>query len=77
MKPIKRWQEPIYALGSFGPGFMYQIVMTYLLYFYAAGTQPGGDRRTGPGTRRCVCCRDADRPNSGWRGGYSHRHLDG
>ena len=34
MKPIKRWQEPIYALGSFGPGFMYQIVMTYLLYFY-------------------------------------------
>ena len=34
MKLIKRWQEPIYALGSFGPGFMYQIVMTYLLYYY-------------------------------------------
>jgi len=34
MKPIKRWQEPIYALGGFGPGFMYQIVMTYLLYYY-------------------------------------------
>lgn len=34
MKKLKRWQEPIYALGSFGPGFMYQIVMTYLLYYY-------------------------------------------
>jgi len=34
MKILKRWQEPIYALGGFGPGFMYQIVMTYLLYFY-------------------------------------------
>ncbi len=34
MKTIKRWQEPIYAIGGFGPGFMYQIVMTYLLYFY-------------------------------------------
>jgi glycoside/pentoside/hexuronide:cation symporter, GPH family len=34
MKTLKRWQEPIYALGGFGPGFMYQIVMTYLLYFY-------------------------------------------
>ncbi len=34
MKILKRWQEPIYALGSFGPGFMYQIVMTYLLYYY-------------------------------------------
>lgn len=34
MKKLKRWQEPIYALGSFGPSFMYQIVMTYLLYYY-------------------------------------------
>jgi len=34
MKTLKRWQEPIYALGGFGPGFMYQIVMTYLLYYY-------------------------------------------
>lgn len=34
MKVVKRWQEPIYAIGGFGPGFMYQIVMTYLLYYY-------------------------------------------
>jgi GPH family glycoside/pentoside/hexuronide:cation symporter len=34
MKTLKRWQEPIYALGGFGPGFMYQIVLTYLLYYY-------------------------------------------
>jgi len=34
MKTVKRWQEPIYAIGGFGPGFMYQIVMTYLLYYY-------------------------------------------
>jgi GPH family glycoside/pentoside/hexuronide:cation symporter len=34
MKTIKKWQEPIYAIGGFGPGFMYQLVMTYLLYFY-------------------------------------------
>jgi GPH family glycoside/pentoside/hexuronide:cation symporter len=34
MKQIKKWQEPIYALGGFGPGFIYQIVLTYLLYFY-------------------------------------------
>ncbi len=34
MKIIKRWQEPIYAIGGFGPGFMYQLVLTYLLYFY-------------------------------------------
>jgi GPH family glycoside/pentoside/hexuronide:cation symporter len=34
MKTLKRWQEPIYAMGGFGPGFMYQIVMTYLLYYY-------------------------------------------
>lgn len=34
MKQIKKWQEPIYAIGGFGPGFMYQLVLTYLLYFY-------------------------------------------
>jgi len=34
MKTIKKWQEPIYAIGGFGPGFMYQVVLTYLLYFY-------------------------------------------
>lgn len=34
MKIIKKWQEPIYAIGGFGPGFMYQLVLTYLLYFY-------------------------------------------
>jgi GPH family glycoside/pentoside/hexuronide:cation symporter len=34
MKQIKRWQEPIYAIGGFGPGFLYQIALTYLLYFY-------------------------------------------
>jgi len=34
MKTLKRWQEPLYAIGGFGPGFMYQIVMTYLLYYY-------------------------------------------
>lgn len=34
MKQIKKWQEPFYAIGGFGPGFMYQVVMTYLLYYY-------------------------------------------
>lgn len=34
MKTIKKWQEPIYAIGGFGPGFMYQLVLTYLLYYY-------------------------------------------
>lgn len=34
MKQIPKWQEPIYAIGGFGPGFLYQIVLTYLLYFY-------------------------------------------
>ncbi len=34
MKTIKKWQEPIYAIGGFGPGFMYQVVLTYLLYYY-------------------------------------------
>jgi glycoside/pentoside/hexuronide:cation symporter, GPH family len=34
MHTLKRWQEPIYAIGGFGPGFMYQVVLTYLLYYY-------------------------------------------
>jgi len=34
MKTIKKWQEPIYAIGGFGPGFLYQLVLTYLLYYY-------------------------------------------
>ncbi len=34
MKTIRKWQEPIYAIGGFGPGFMYQLVLTYLLYYY-------------------------------------------
>jgi len=34
MRQIKKWQEPIYAIGGFGPGFLYQIGLTYLLYFY-------------------------------------------
>jgi len=34
MKTIKKWQEPLYAIGGFGPGFMYQVVLTYLLYYY-------------------------------------------
>ncbi len=34
MKHIKKWQEPFYAIGGFGPGFMYQLIITYLLYYY-------------------------------------------
>ncbi len=34
MKQIKKWQEPIYAIGGFGPGFLYQLVLTYLLLYY-------------------------------------------
>jgi GPH family glycoside/pentoside/hexuronide:cation symporter len=34
MKHLKRWQEPVYAIGGFGPGFLYQVMLTYLLYFY-------------------------------------------
>jgi glycoside/pentoside/hexuronide:cation symporter, GPH family len=34
MKLIKKWQEPLYAIGGFGPGFLYQIALTYLLYYY-------------------------------------------
>jgi len=34
VKTIKKWQEPIYAIGGFGPGFLYQVVLTYLLYYY-------------------------------------------
>lgn len=34
MKQLKKWQEPIYAIGGFGPGFLYQVVLTYLLFYY-------------------------------------------
>ncbi len=34
MKQIKRWQEPFFGLGGFGPGFMYQVAMSYLITFY-------------------------------------------
>ncbi len=34
MKTIKKWQEPFYAIGGFGPGFLYQVVLTYMLYYY-------------------------------------------
>ncbi len=34
MKQIKKWQEPFYAIGGFGPGFLYQIALTYLIFFY-------------------------------------------
>jgi glycoside/pentoside/hexuronide:cation symporter, GPH family len=39
MKQLKRWQEPIYAIGGFGPGFLYQIVLTYLLLYYRPALQ--------------------------------------
>jgi glycoside/pentoside/hexuronide:cation symporter, GPH family len=39
MKQLKRWQEPIYAIGGFGPGFLYQIVLTYLLLYYRPAMQ--------------------------------------
>jgi glycoside/pentoside/hexuronide:cation symporter, GPH family len=34
MRQIKKWQEPFYAIGGFGPGFLYQIALTYLIFFY-------------------------------------------
>ncbi len=34
MKQIKKWQEPIYAIGGFGPGLLYQIGLVYLLLYY-------------------------------------------
>jgi len=34
VRQLKKWQEPIYAIGGFGPGFLYQVMLTYLLYFY-------------------------------------------
>jgi GPH family glycoside/pentoside/hexuronide:cation symporter len=39
MKQIKKWQEPIYAIGGFGPGFLYQVVLTYLLFYYRPAQQ--------------------------------------
>ena len=34
MKRLEKWQEPIYAIGSLGPGCLYQVMILYLLYFY-------------------------------------------
>ncbi|MFQ6100434.1 MAG: MFS transporter [Anaerolineae bacterium] len=34
MKPLKRWQEPIYALGSLGPSTLNQIVLGWVLFYY-------------------------------------------
>ena len=39
MQQIKKWQEPIYAIGGFGPGFLYQVVLTYLLFYYRPAQQ--------------------------------------
>ncbi len=86
MKTIKKWQEPFYAIGGFGPGFLYQVVLTYLLYYYRpaqarveAGAlifAPGsGGVDLRPGSR--LRPGDADRPHPGWGGGPSHRLLDG
>jgi GPH family glycoside/pentoside/hexuronide:cation symporter len=38
MKQIKRWQEPLYGLGGFGPAFMYQVAISYLISFYLPTT---------------------------------------
>lgn len=34
MKTLRRWQEPIFALGSFGPGALNQILLGWLLFYY-------------------------------------------
>jgi len=34
MKPLKKWQEPIYALGSLGPNILNQIVLSWILFYY-------------------------------------------
>jgi Na+/melibiose symporter-like transporter len=34
MKRLEKWQEPIYAIGGCGPGLLYQVMLSYLLYFY-------------------------------------------
>ncbi len=39
MKHIKKWQEPIYAIGGFGPLFLFQFTLSYLLYFYRPAQQ--------------------------------------
>ena len=39
--------------------------MTYLLYFYRPALSRVETGALVPRTRRCVCCRDADRPDSG------------
>ncbi len=77
MKTIKKWQEPFYAIGGFGPGFMYQLVLTYLLYYYrpAQAKIEAGALVFAPAAG--VCCRHAGGAHPGWRGGYPHRQLDG
>jgi len=34
VKRLEKWQEPIYAIGGCGPGLLYQVTLSYLLYFY-------------------------------------------
>ena len=34
MKRLEKWQELVYAIGGAGPGLLYQVVLTYLLYYY-------------------------------------------
>lgn len=34
MRPLKKWQEPIYALGSLGPNILNQIVLSWVLFYY-------------------------------------------
>ena len=34
MKPLKKWQEPIYALGSLGPNILNNIVLSWILFYY-------------------------------------------
>jgi len=34
MQPLKRWQEPLYALGSLGSYTLNNLVLTWILFFY-------------------------------------------
>jgi len=34
MRPLKKWQEPVYALGSLGPGILNQMVLGWVLFYY-------------------------------------------
>ena len=31
MRQLKRWQEPLYGIGGFGNGLMYQVARSYLI----------------------------------------------